>query len=102
MFRDAFTMLDRRIGLFLSLPLTTLEEMAVKTKSTGLVERRIMFRVFEQIVASRLRHQGHAGKGLGWGPKGSQSLELMKDLSSRENWHERHADNVPEVLQTFV
>ena len=29
-FRDAFTVLDRRIGLFLSLPLTTLEEMAIK------------------------------------------------------------------------
>jgi arsenate reductase len=29
-FRDAFTVLDRRIGLFLSLPLATLKEMAVK------------------------------------------------------------------------
>jgi len=29
-FRDAFTLLDRRIGLFLSLPLTTLENMAIK------------------------------------------------------------------------
>jgi arsenate reductase len=29
-FRDAFTVLDRRIGLFLSLPLATLEEMAIK------------------------------------------------------------------------
>ncbi len=29
-FHDAFTILDRRIGLFLSLPLTTLEDMAIK------------------------------------------------------------------------
>jgi arsenate reductase (thioredoxin) len=29
-FRDAFSVLDRRIGLFLSLPLATLEEMAIK------------------------------------------------------------------------
>jgi arsenate reductase (thioredoxin) len=29
-FRDAFTVLDRRIGLFLSLPLATLEDMAIK------------------------------------------------------------------------
>jgi arsenate reductase (thioredoxin) len=29
-FRDAFTILDRRIGLFLSLPLATLEDMAIK------------------------------------------------------------------------
>jgi arsenate reductase len=29
-FRDAFTILDRRIGLFLSLPLSTLEDMAIK------------------------------------------------------------------------
>jgi arsenate reductase len=29
-FRDAFTILDRRIGLFLSLPLATLEEIAIK------------------------------------------------------------------------
>jgi len=29
-FRVAFTVLDRRIGLFLSLPLATLEEMAIK------------------------------------------------------------------------
>lgn len=29
-FRDAFTMLDRRIGLFLSLPLSTLDKMAIK------------------------------------------------------------------------
>ena len=29
-FRDAFTVLDRRIGLFLSLPLPTLENMAIK------------------------------------------------------------------------
>jgi arsenate reductase len=29
-FRDAFTVLERRIGLFLSLPLLTLEDMAIK------------------------------------------------------------------------
>jgi arsenate reductase len=29
-FRDAFTVLERRIGLFLSLPLATLEDMAIK------------------------------------------------------------------------
>jgi arsenate reductase len=29
-FRDAFTVLDRRIGLFLSLPLGTLDEIAIK------------------------------------------------------------------------
>jgi len=29
-FRDAFTILDRRIGLFLSLPLNTLEQLAIK------------------------------------------------------------------------
>jgi len=29
-FQDAFTVLDRRIGLFLSLPLNTLDELAVK------------------------------------------------------------------------
>lgn len=29
-FRDAFSILDRRIGLFLSLPLKTLEDMAIK------------------------------------------------------------------------
>jgi arsenate reductase len=29
-FRDAFVVLDRRIGLFLSLPLATLEEFAIK------------------------------------------------------------------------
>jgi arsenate reductase (thioredoxin) len=29
-FRDAFTVLDRRIGLFLSLPLATLEDMTIK------------------------------------------------------------------------
>jgi arsenate reductase len=29
-FRDAFTVLDRRVGLFLSLPLATLEDMAIK------------------------------------------------------------------------
>ena len=29
-FRDAFTVLDRRIGLFLSLPLETLDQLAIK------------------------------------------------------------------------
>ena len=29
-FRDAFTILDRRIGLFLSLPLATLDQLAIK------------------------------------------------------------------------
>ena len=29
-FRDAFVLLDRRIGLFLSLPLTTLEHLAIR------------------------------------------------------------------------
>jgi arsenate reductase len=29
-FRDAFSILDRRIGLFLSLPLSTLEQMAIQ------------------------------------------------------------------------
>jgi arsenate reductase len=29
-FRDAFVVLDRRIGLFLSLPLTTLDQLAIK------------------------------------------------------------------------
>jgi arsenate reductase len=29
-FRDAFIVLDRRIGLFLSLPLSTLDELAIK------------------------------------------------------------------------
>jgi arsenate reductase len=29
-FRDAFVILDRRIGLFLSLPLNTLEQLAIK------------------------------------------------------------------------
>lgn len=31
-FRDAFVVLDRRIGLFTSLPLATLEELALKKK----------------------------------------------------------------------
>jgi arsenate reductase len=31
-FHDAFTILDRRIGLFLSLPLSTLEDMAIKNE----------------------------------------------------------------------
>jgi arsenate reductase (thioredoxin) len=31
-FRDAFVILDRRIGLFLSLPLTTMEELAIKSE----------------------------------------------------------------------
>jgi arsenate reductase len=29
-FRDAFSILDRRIGLFLSLPLSTLEQMTIQ------------------------------------------------------------------------
>jgi arsenate reductase len=29
-FRDAFVILDRRIGLFLSLPLATLDRLAIK------------------------------------------------------------------------
>jgi arsenate reductase len=29
-FRDAFVVLDRRIGLFLSLPLSTLDQLAIK------------------------------------------------------------------------
>jgi arsenate reductase len=29
-FRDAFVILDRRIGLFLSLPLGTLDQLAIK------------------------------------------------------------------------
>jgi arsenate reductase len=31
-FRDAFVVLDRRIGLFLSLPLSTLDQLAIKTQ----------------------------------------------------------------------
>jgi arsenate reductase len=31
-FRDAFVVLDRRIGLFLSLPLATLQELAIQEK----------------------------------------------------------------------
>ena len=31
-FRDAFTVLDRRIGLFLSLPLATLEQLAIQNE----------------------------------------------------------------------
>jgi arsenate reductase len=31
-FRDAFVTLDRRIGLFLSLPLASLEQIALKRK----------------------------------------------------------------------
>ena len=31
-FRDAFVVLDRRIGLFISLPLTTLEQLAIKSE----------------------------------------------------------------------
>jgi arsenate reductase len=31
-FRDAFVLLDRRIGLFLSLPLATLQRMAIQTE----------------------------------------------------------------------
>jgi arsenate reductase len=33
-FRDAFTVLDRRIGLFLSLPLATLGQMAIQKEIT--------------------------------------------------------------------
>jgi arsenate reductase len=29
-FRDTYTILDRRIGLFLALPLTTLEQLAIQ------------------------------------------------------------------------
>ncbi|HTG15440.1 MAG TPA: arsenate reductase ArsC, partial [Blastocatellia bacterium] len=31
-FRDAFVVLERRIGLFISLPLTTLEQFAIKSE----------------------------------------------------------------------
>jgi len=31
-FRDAFTILDRRINLFLSLPLSSLDKLAIKKK----------------------------------------------------------------------
>jgi arsenate reductase len=31
-FRDAFTILDRRIGLFLVLPLSTLQKLAIQKK----------------------------------------------------------------------
>ena len=31
-FRDAFVVLDRRIGLFLALPLATMEQLAIKNK----------------------------------------------------------------------
>jgi arsenate reductase len=31
-FRDAFVVLDRRVGLFTSLPLATLEQLTIKTK----------------------------------------------------------------------
>jgi arsenate reductase len=33
-FREAFIILDRRIGLFLSLPLATLEELAIQEEIT--------------------------------------------------------------------
>src|SRR5260370_10140366 len=35
-FRDAFVVLDRRIGLFLSLPLSTLEQLAVQREIEGI------------------------------------------------------------------
>jgi arsenate reductase len=35
-FRDAFTVLDRRIGLFLALPLTTLDQFAIQKEITGI------------------------------------------------------------------
>jgi arsenate reductase len=35
-FRDAYLVLDRRIGLFLSLPLSTLEQLALKRKIEGI------------------------------------------------------------------
>jgi arsenate reductase (thioredoxin) len=35
-FRDAFFMLDRRIGLFLSLPLSTLDSLALKREIEGI------------------------------------------------------------------
>jgi arsenate reductase len=31
-FRDAFVILDRRIGLFLSLPLVSLQQLAIQTE----------------------------------------------------------------------
>jgi arsenate reductase len=31
-FRDTFSILDRRIGLFLSLPLSTLDQLALQTE----------------------------------------------------------------------
>ena len=40
-FREAFTVLDRRIGLFLSLPLATLENMAIqRARSTQMAARK--------------------------------------------------------------
>lgn len=39
-FRETFTVIDRGIGLFLSLLFTTFEDTAVKAKSAGLVDRR--------------------------------------------------------------
>jgi len=35
-FRDAFTLLDRRIGLFLSLPLSTLNQLAIQRAIDGI------------------------------------------------------------------
>jgi arsenate reductase len=35
-FRDAFSILDRRIGLFLALPLTTLERLAIQRELDGI------------------------------------------------------------------
>jgi arsenate reductase len=38
-FRDAFTVLDRRIGLFLSLPLSTLERLAIQREIDSIGKR---------------------------------------------------------------
>ena len=38
-FRDAFSVLDRRIGLFLSLPLSTLEQMAIQREIDSIGRR---------------------------------------------------------------
>jgi arsenate reductase (thioredoxin) len=35
-FRDAYTVLDRRVGLFLSLPLATLEQLAIQREIEGI------------------------------------------------------------------
>ncbi len=38
-FRDAFSVLDRRIGLFLSLPLSTLENLAIQKEIDEIGQR---------------------------------------------------------------